>query len=155
DGNANLIPLPQRGDPNAVQTLDLKLASRSKVPWHVTAAVPVVTAPVLLAEWKIEPDTGQRLFYRRGSLSPSEGVSEVSGFAGLARMFGRNSRAVVQLFVALALIIFAVWAWGWATREGTYRFSVRHAGGTLVGLGAVALAMVLFATLWAQAGREV
>src|SRR5262249_12279205 len=52
DGTANLIPLPQRADPNAVQTLDLKLASRSTAPGRVTAALPIVTAPVLLAEWR-------------------------------------------------------------------------------------------------------
>ncbi len=154
DGNANLIPLPQRADPNAVQTLDLKFASRSKTPKHVTAAVPIVTAPVLLAEWRVEPDTGQRLTYRGGSLAPASGVADASGFAGLARMFSGNGQSFVQLIMALALVVFAVWAWRWATREGTHRFSVRHLGGTLVGIGAVLLAGSLFVLLHDLASRQ-
>jgi hypothetical protein len=153
DGSANLIPLPQRADPNAVQTLDLKLASRSKTPTRVTALAPIVTAPVLLAEWRLEPDTAQRLVYRGGSLAPTGGVADVSGFAGLARMFSR-SETTVQLVIALALMVFAVWAWRWAVRAGTHRFSVRHLGGTLVGIGAVVLAAMLFAMLYEQAGRQ-
>ncbi len=153
DGNANLIPLPQRADPNTVQTLDLKLASRSKTPRRVTIAAPIVTAPVLLAEWRVEPDTGQRLTYRGGSLAPASGVADVSGFVGLARMFSRGE-TTVQLLMVLALIVFAVWAWRWATREGTHRFSVRHLGGTIVGLGAVALAGMLFMLLYEQAERQ-
>lgn len=153
DGDMNLIPLPQRADPNAVQVLELKLASRSKTPRRVTAAVPVVTAPVLLAEWRVEPDTGQRLTYRDGSLAPARGVADVSGFAGVARMFSRGE-VVLQLILALALVVFAVWAWRWATREGTHRFSVRHVGGTIVGVGAVLLAASLFSQMIEMASRQ-
>jgi hypothetical protein len=53
DGNANLIPLPQHADPNAVQTLDLKLASRSRTPQRVSAVAPIISAPVLLAGMEI------------------------------------------------------------------------------------------------------
>src|SRR5882672_5413409 len=69
DGNANLIPLPQGADPNAVLVLDLQLAARSKDPKRVSVGAPIVNAPVMLAEWRLEPDTGQRLVYRRGSLT--------------------------------------------------------------------------------------
>ena len=86
DAQANLIPLPQHADPNAVLTLDLKLAGTND-PKRVTVAAPIVNAPVMLAEWKLEPDTGQRLVYRRGSLTPAGGIPDVSGFAELARMF--------------------------------------------------------------------
>lgn len=153
DGTANLIPLPQRADPNAVQTLDLKLASRSKTPGRVTAQAPVVAAPVLLAEWKLEPDTAQRLTYRGGSLAPAAGVVDLSGFAGVARMFGQGT-AVFQAVLALALVVFGVWAWRWATREGGYRFGVRHLGGTLVGLIAVVMAGSMFLMLLEAASRQ-
>src|SRR6185295_11846117 len=87
DAKATLIPLPQRTDPNAVLRLDLKLASRSQNSGRVVVAAPILNAPVMLAQWKLEPDTGQRLVYRKGSLTPAGGVPDVSGFAGLARMF--------------------------------------------------------------------
>ena len=154
DGTANLIPLSQRADPNSVQTLDLKLASRSKSPTRVTALAPIVTAPVLLAEWRVEPDTGQRLTYSGGTLAPASGVADISGFAGLARMFSRGE-TTLQLLLGLGLIVFALWAWRWATREGTHRFSVRHTGGTLVGIVAVVMsAGMMFTLLFDTASRQ-
>src|SRR5207302_910448 len=107
DGKANLIPLPQRADPDAVLALDLKLASRSKDPKHILIEAPVVdNAPVMLAEWKLEPDTGQRLVYRNGSLSPIGGVADISGFAQLARTFAgvAAGRAGVLLVAGLVLV---------------------------------------------------
>jgi hypothetical protein len=128
EGAANLIPLPQRADPNAVQILDLKLASRSTTPKRVTVAAPVVTAPVLLAEWNVQPDTGQRLVYRGGSLAPAAGVADASGFVGLARMLRDRSRGAVSHGAGVdACSLF--WVWRWAVREKTPRFSTRHLGG--------------------------
>ena len=52
----------------------------------------------MLAEWKLEPDTGQRLVYRHGSLTPAGGMPDVSGFAELARMFtGERSQPRADL----------------------------------------------------------
>jgi hypothetical protein len=154
DGGANLIPLPQRADPNAVLQLDLKLASKSANAARVSASAPIVAAPVMLAEWKMEPDTGQRLRYRRGSLAPAEGVPDISGFAGLARMFRDANNSVFQLLFALALTVFAAMAWRWATREGAHRFGVRHFGGALVGILALLLSAPLWAELWERASDQ-
>src|SRR5206468_6689633 len=54
DGKEHLIPLPQRADPNAITVVQLKLASRSGNRERVSVAAPVVGAPVLLANWKLE-----------------------------------------------------------------------------------------------------
>ena len=94
DAQANLIPLPQHADPNAVLTLDLKLAGTND-PKLVTVAAPVVNAPVMLAEWKLLPDTGQRLIYRRGSLTPVGGIPDISGFAGW-RGCSRGTKAAAR-----------------------------------------------------------
>ena len=61
----------------------------------------------MLAEWKILPDAGQRLVYRHGSLTPVGGVTDVSGFAQLARMFsdGDAGRTVAALVLPLVLLI--------------------------------------------------
>jgi len=148
DAQANLIPLPQHADPNSVLTLDLKLAGTND-PKRITVAAPIVNVPVMLAEWKLEPDTGQRLVYRRGSLTPVGGRPNVSGFAELARMFtgSESSRALTALFVCLALMALAVMAWRWTAREGVYRFSTRNLFGTLLGLLAFVLAGVAFINL--------
>jgi hypothetical protein len=148
DAQANLIPLPQHADPNAVLTLDLKLAGTND-PKLITVAAPIVNVPVMLAEWKLEPDTGQRLVYLHGSLTPAGGMPDVSGFAELARMFTGNesSRALAALFAVLALMALAVWACRWSAREGVYRFSSRHLAGTLLGLLAFVLAVAAFINL--------
>src|SRR5439155_7684355 len=57
DAQANLIPLPQRADPNAVLTLDPKLPSHPKNPTRATVPAPIVHAPFMLAEWELAPDT--------------------------------------------------------------------------------------------------
>jgi len=153
DGDTNLIPLPQRADPSAVQTLDLKLASRSKTPSRVRVEAPVVTAPVLLAEWQIEPDAGYSLLYRGGSLVPTAGVADNSGFAGLARMM-MSGEAKRHMFLLVVLVIFAVLVWRWASKEGTYRFGPRHFGGGLVGVIALLLAGTHFLSLQEMANRQ-
>lgn len=146
DGGANLIPLPQKTDPNTVQRLDLKLASKSANAARVLAAAPIVAAPVMLAEWRLEPDTGRRLTYRQGSLAPAAGVPDISGFAGLARVFRNNGDSVFSLVIALLLTAGAVAAWRWAVKEGATRFGLRHLGGTVVGC----LALLLSTMPWLQ-----
>jgi hypothetical protein len=142
DGSANLIPLPQRADPNAVLAIDLKLATRAKNPKHVTVATPVVGAPVMLEEWKVEPDTAQRLEYVGGSLTPLGGVADVSGFAQLARTFGGGDagRAWFALVAALALLALAGVVWRSAARAGVFKFTARYWCGLIVGCAAFVLA---------------
>ncbi len=160
DGGANLIPLPQQADPNAVLAIVLKLAERSPNAKRVKVATPIVAAPVMLAEWKLEPDTAQRLVYRDGSLTPVGGVADVSGFAQLARMLG-DREALVTLLGALALIALAVFVWRGATRDGVFKFSARHTLALLLGCAAFVFAGGALIGLWkiaaehtAEAARE-
>jgi hypothetical protein len=153
DGKANLIPLPQRADPDTVLTLDLKLATRAKDSKWITVAAPIVNAPVMLAEWKLEPDEGQRLVYHKGSLTPIGGVPDVSGFAGLVRLFNSDG-ALTSLGVTLILIFVALLIWRWAAQEGVQKFSSRHILGAVIGLAAIALATVRLVNLGDAAGQQ-
>jgi hypothetical protein len=143
DGATHLIPLPQRADPNAVSVVDLKLASTNRTPTSVTVAAPIVGAPVLLAEWKLLPDAGQRLDYRKGSLAPAQGIFDNSGFAQLFRSF-REGGAFLLSLVALALFLIGLAVWRWCGRAGVYKFSVQHVFGMLLGLIAIATSLVAF-----------
>ncbi len=156
DGNANLIPLPQQADPNAVLAIVLKLAERSKTPARVKIATPIVDAPVMLAEWKLQPDTAQRLVFRKGTLTPVGGVADVSGFAGLARMFGGGDAAMaaIMLLAVLALLALAVFVWRGATREGVHKFSPRNWLGMLIGCAAFAFAGLALIGLAELAARH-
>src|SRR5207248_655152 len=109
----------------------------------------VIHAPVLLAEWRLEPDAGRRLVYRRGSLTPPGGVPDLSGFAGLSRAFtGEEAgRASTLLFAALLLTGIAVGLWRWTARETISRFSARHLSGTLLGLVSFAIAVAALINL--------
>jgi hypothetical protein len=142
DGKSNLIPLPQHADPDAVLTIDLKLAARSPDANRLNIAAPVVAAPVMLAEWKLLPDEGQRLVYRNGTLMPAGGTTDVSGFAQIARLaHGYGAGAALRSFgVALGLVVLAIFLWRWAAGEGVNKFSPRHLLGTVAGLAAIIFA---------------
>ena len=156
DAQATLIPLPKRADPSAVLTLDLKLAGTNDAKL-VSVAAPVVNAPVMLAEWRLEPDAGQRLVYRRGSLTPMGGVADLTGFAGLSRMFtGEEAgRALNSLLAALAFLALAIVLWRWSTQPGVYKFSNRHLSGTLLGIVAFAIALAAFLKLGEVASHQI
>jgi hypothetical protein len=142
--NTILIPLPQHANPDTVLTIDLKLAARSADAKKLNIAAPVVAAPVMLAEWQLLPDDGQRLMYRSGTLTPAGGTSEVSGFAQIARLAqGRQAgAALTALLVALGFVVLAIFVWRWAADKGVYRFSVRHLFGAAVGSAAIIFAAI-------------
>jgi hypothetical protein len=143
DGKTHLIPLPQRADPSAVNVVELKLASRSEVQERVTVAAPIVGAPVLLVDWRLQPDAGQRLDYRKGSLAPAQGVFDNSGFAQLLRLF-RSGDALLLSFVGLALLFAGLVVWRWCSRAGVYKFSAQHVLGMLLGVVAIGVSIVTF-----------
>ena len=137
DGKSNLIPLPPNADPDTVLTLDLKLAARSSDARRVKLAAPVVAAPVLLAEWKLEPDEGQRLDFLSGTLTPAGGHTDASGFAQIAERL-RGSHALEELnslaYVAIAFAL-TIFTWRWGAGGGAQKFSPRHLLGGLIGGG--------------------
>jgi hypothetical protein len=149
DGSASLLPLPQGSDPNAVLALELKLATRSQNARRLSIATPSVGAPIMLAQWIIQPDAGQRLVYRGGSLTPVGGVPDDSGFAQLARAFTGDQvgRTRFLLFACFVLLGSTVLMWSWGAGKGVYKFSARHLTGGLLGLCALALMLITFAQL--------
>ena len=144
DGAADLIPLPQHADPDTVLALDLKLAARSPDAQRLSLTAPIVAAPTMLAEWKLEPDDGRRLVYRSGTLSPAGQTPDASGFAQLARLAQGHPAGGLfgSLFVALIFVVLALGCWRWATAPCVPAFSLRHLCGTLVGLVAIFIAAV-------------
>jgi len=157
DDAASLIPLPPHLAPDAVLTVDLKVAStNAPAAGLVPVAAPILDAPVLLAEWKLEPDEGRRLQYMQGSLQPSGGVPDQSGFASLARLFqgGDRTAALGSLLIGLGFVFLALVVWVWTAREGRYRFSVRHVLGTVIGLVALGLAASQFLHLGQVAAEQ-
>ncbi len=152
DGQAHLIPLPGRADPDAISIVELKLASRSAKPERVSVAAPIVGAPVLLAEWKILPDAGQRLVFRDGTLAPAQGFVDGTGFAALARLVTTLS-ALFPLLVSLTLLLVGLAVWHWSARAGVFKFSAQHVLGTLLGVVALVVGAVTLLNVATLAGR--
>ncbi len=137
--------MPQKTDPNSVHDIQVKIASKTRDARNLTIAAPIVAAPVLLANWKIEPETGQRLLYRGGTLAPSRTPSAHSGFAILAQLWRsgpveRNSGIFIIVF---ALLIAEVITFRFASGRDTHKFSPRHFLGGLLGAVACFAAIVL------------
>src|SRR6185436_2766868 len=65
-----------------------------------------------------------------------------------------GGQAGMQLFVTLALIALGLVAWRWATREGTYKNSLRHVAGAGIGLLAMLFAFVAIISLSRLASQE-
>lgn len=142
DGKASLIPLPQSSDPNAVVELDLKLAAQSSDPTNLRIDAPAAAAPVMLTEWKLEPETGQHLAYVGGSVVPAGGTPDISGFAQLIRLGrgGSLKQVLTWLLAALGLAASAAVAWHRALRDGVYR----------TGVAAVAVLFILIVICFVQ-----
>jgi hypothetical protein len=89
----------------------------------------------------------------QGSLRPLAGAPDISGFAGLARLFqGRaGPETLTVMAVGLAFVFLALIVWVWTARQAGYKFSVWFWAGTLVGLAALAIGVVQFVHLGAGA----
>jgi len=149
DSRGHLIPLPQKADPNALITVDVKLAGRSPDRTRITVAAPIVAAPLMLAEWKLLPEARQRLVYRSGSLTPASGYQDTSGFAGLMRLF-QGERAVIaclQLGAVVFLMLLGLAVWRFSCGHGVYKFSARYTVGAVLGLVAFLFAGMFLFTL--------
>ena len=148
----HLIPLPQHGDPNAVQELELKLASRSPNARQLVLEAPVLSAPVLLAEWRLEPEVGRRLLFQGGSLNPARAAVDNSGFAGILRLLGGqyNETTGMKLGTSLALVLVALLVWRVATREPGR--NARFWSGAIIGAVAGLVALIGFIQLAGMAG---
>ena len=152
DNGANLIPLPQHTDPNTVNEVTLKLAATNSAANRVTVTAPKVTAPILLTEWRVLPDTGRRLVYTGGTLKPSHATTDDSGFASLEQLI-RNADLIPVLFPlgnALGLLLLACFAIRISTGDSATKFFPRHIAGGLLAAAACVGAMFFLARLWHQ-----
>jgi len=156
DAGVNLIPLPQQSDPDLVSDVRVKIASKMVNPTRFTTRAPVVFAPVLLAEWSLEPESGRRLIYRGGTL-PSPGTEfRASGFGGLWSMLfgpqsGSSRLAVVVGCGALGMLVLGAYL---GRSSGAARWTLRHVAGGLVVLLALGVGMMALGELMRAAQAQ-
>jgi hypothetical protein len=146
---ACLVPLPQHSDPNTLTQVRVKLASRTSNSRRLTLVTPAVAAPMLITEWRLQPDPGRRLSYLAGSLSPAAGLPDPSGFADLVRLWNgpHGGRALLLLFSALALPVIALLILRFLQRPATAHGRLHHWAGGTVSLIAVTFGLLAFAQL--------
>jgi hypothetical protein len=151
DGNSSLVPLPQSADPDTVLELHLTLAAQSHNSENFVIDAPVAGAPVMLADWKMNPDPGLRLTYQGGSLKPAGVPQDNSGFSQITRLIQSDDfktilteLVAVLIFVALTLAVSR-----WAASASASRFDAAHVTALIVGLAAVA-SVVYFTAQFTQ-----
>ena len=143
DGVSTLIPLPQDLPPDTAIPVTLKLAFKSEEPTRVRVALPRVDAPILLSDWKVNPDGGYRLTLKKGTVRPAQHPGDISGFAWLHYVprGPRGEEPVLLLGIALISIVVGSLILRWATTEGRRRFEVRNTTGLILGGASLALGL--------------
>jgi len=156
DGGDTLIPLPQKSDPNELITLDLKLAAKATDAEEVGLKLPVVKAPVLQTDWRVEPEANHRLVFREGSLLPVNASTEFTGFEWLRNVLrGGASGSLRMLLFASGLLLAGLVLMRWATGSARFRGDAKNLFGVLLGLGSFALALILLlATALGEGGTS-
>ena len=148
DAQATLIPLPARNAAEALLRVDLVLAGRSAGASVIRLEAPAIANPVLLTEWKVEPEAGFEIRYRQGDLALVGTVPDRSGFAWLRLLangvFGAETTR--WAVASLASLFLGALAFAWATRDGRFRFGFANITGLLVGVAATAGA--LYGLVW-------
>ncbi len=147
DGRGNLIPLPQQPDPNTVNDVQIKTASRARNASRLRVAAPRIEAPVLLADWRLQAAPGRRLIFRGGSLTPAAGFPDTSGFAQLKRLWQDAPAPGGRWGFSLAIgaLLLGALSLRWATTEGLQRFGWRHSLCGVLGVAGCALTVALLA----------
>jgi hypothetical protein len=107
DGDATLIPLPLKTDPNEAVEVSLRYGARGAKATVVRLGAPRLEAPVVIGEWKVTGDEGRQLV-------PRGGTAELVG-SGLAengwKWLARNPRpAGGLLLLGIAAVFSGIWA---------------------------------------------
>ena len=147
-GDTILVPLPKGQNLNAPIEVLLKFAHELSNDGDVRVALPEVDSPLLLSNWKVNPDPEYRLDFVAGNASPTNPRPDSSGFAWLKR----GGWGLPFLFAALAaLAAFAAFAGGlivrWGTRSGRYRWDWQNTVGQVFGWLLLLAALGLLASV--------
>ena len=154
DQQANLIPLPQHTDPNTVNDVRVKFASKAEDPNRFTTRSPAIAAPVLLAQWKIEPEPGRRVLYRSGTVRPAGEVKDNSGFGVLSRLFTGQFSGVARFRVLsiLASLLGIGVGVRFACSSLANRYAARHLAGGLLASSSFVFLVLAVLSLYSLAG---
>ena len=154
DRGANLIPLPQQNDPNTVSDVRVKFASKASDPNRFVTRSPGINAPVLLAQWRIEPESGRRVVYKGGSVRPSGVVKDGSGFGAFNRLFTGELSGAARfcLFSTVASFLGIGVGVRLASSSGVNRYSWRHLVGGCVAATSLVFMVSALLSLYSMAG---
>ncbi len=132
EGEDTLVPLPPSEGPDAVTTVDLRVAQNGGSGLLVTPAAPAPLAPVVSTAWAFTPDAGRSLVATGGDMSQISGPASRDGISELFE----HLRTPGGVLAAFAVSAFAGFGIG-ALRTGRARDSRAWRAG---GLSAIAVA---------------
>lgn len=137
NGTSKLIPLRPKPEASALQEVRVKIASRTPGQRRIHIAAPTLGAPILLADWHLQGESGQRIQYIRGSLLPTGTQDPRSLIQSIRRNWisSPSTRTWGSLFTMTSLFLVGIAVIRLSTMGSTHRFSLRHAsGGVVAGL---------------------
>ncbi len=88
-GEALLVPLPRKGDPNVPLLVALEYTAGAKDASHVTVVAPTLHAPVLVTDWNLSGDDDHQLSAATGA--PVAETTRLSGLGWLAQVIAGNT----------------------------------------------------------------
>jgi hypothetical protein len=103
DGNATLVPLPARLDPNQAVEVSLRYGSRAGQASRLSLSAPKLDAPMVIGEWTISGDEGRQLVPRGGTADLVRPVLAENGWSWLAR---HRAAVACLLLAGLASLAF-------------------------------------------------
>ncbi len=132
DGNATMIPLPPNADPNTPVRVKVRVGQSAVDDGSAILKLPAVGVPVMMADWKVEADSGRMLLPSGGDVSPPEDPRRAVGSEVIA--LGRGLLPALMLcgggLLALLLVL---------TRRWLPLAVLIGIGGALLAFGATAL----------------
>lgn len=145
DANDELIPLPLDSGSDKSVEVKLVLASAASDASRLRVDLPRISAPVLLTEWNLTPDSGQRLDFVDGVSMPRDQRPSITTYDWLyERLKGdKAQRELALLGTAQCLILLALGLWKWITSQ-TNRNRAKYYSGLIIGLAATLLAGLIW-----------
>lgn len=135
DGNATLIPLPSRTDPDQAVEIALRYGGSSENPKRPSLVAPRLDAPMVIGEWTVTGDEARQLVARGGTAELVRPALAESGWEWFARHPGES----------VALIIAGMLAWFLGV---SWQSGVGRAAAILAGLVFLLSAVAMAAEAW-------
>lgn len=152
EGAETLVPLPPTEGPDAVTTVELRVAQNETGGVVVRPVAPAPLAPVVSTAWSFTPDAGRALVRTGGDMAQISGGAARDGLSDLAAHL-RTRKGVVAALVVAAFAGFGIGALRRAKSDGSRGWLIAGLSSLAVASTGLGLAALELANNAAHAGE--